>query len=351
MVASHNRQSEQDWDTAPPANVDDIDISDATAGPVTPKPSTVFTQTSLQIILLQALSARVEVIQYSNSIRGEPSYDDALRVGAELSKACRENKTYISKVNQTLELEARVTQLNINLLDLSIRHFLLLLHRPFAARGMKDPHFYFSRKVCLEAAVTILNYPPSESPTANQMLDDMAWDDYAQLKVVSGGFFKGIIIYAVMIIFQELQTQLEEDGPTFMLETKASREALKQCLRGVVDLVVDRIAAGENNVLGHMLISVFLAQIDAMEEGINPEPVVLEAAKKSTLLCYELLSARITGNDDLLHTDTGSTGALQDFGDQQDFDMELTMQNWSMDQDMQRSWLQSDCEDGVWWHS
>ncbi|TAQ89012.1 hypothetical protein B7494_g2675 [Chlorociboria aeruginascens] len=339
---------EQDWDTAPPANLDDIDISETTVDTVSPKPSTVFTQTSLQIILLQVLRPRLEVIRYANGIRSEPSYDDALRIGAELSKACRDSKSFMLRIIR--EPEARVTQLNINLLDLSIRLFLLILHRPFAAKGMKDPHFYFSRKICLETAVTMLNYPSSRSPTTNEMDGNVIRDDYTQLKIVSGGFFKGVAIYAVLTIFQELYTQLEEEGPAFTEEVQTSREPLKQCLRDIKNLIVDRITTGENNIMGHMLLSVVLAQIEATEEGINPEPVVLESAKNSVSLCYELLKARICGTNNTLPVDTGSSSHPQDLGDSQDFGMDFTLQDWSMHQHIHEPWLQFSCEDGGWWH-
>ncbi|KIN05350.1 hypothetical protein OIDMADRAFT_51161 [Oidiodendron maius Zn] len=316
--------SGQDWDTEPPANVDDIDISDTTTDPITPKPSTIFTQATFQIHLLQVFRPRLEAIQYSNRIRGEHSYDDALRVGAELSKACRDNKKFISRVNRTRESEVRVTQLNINLFDLSICLFLLILHSPFASKGMEDPHFYFSRKICLETALTMLNYPSSESPTTNQVVDNIFRDDYAQFKIVNGGFLKGIIVYATVAIFQGLSTQLEED--------------------------VDRITMEENNVMGRLLLSVFLAQVEATEEGVNPELVILETAKKKLLLCYDLLSARMVGIHDLIPVDTDPSGVPQDCGSPQDFSKDFTFQEWSIDQDIQGSWLQSACKDGVWWH-
>jgi hypothetical protein len=281
------------------------------------------------------------VIRYSNSIKSEPSYDDVLRVGAELLNACRDNKTFILKVNQSREPETRVTQLNINLIDLSIRLFLLILHRPFAAKGMKDPHFYFSRKVCLESAFAMLNYPSLECPGTNQNADSMILDDYAQLKIVSGDF-KGAIIYTSMIIFHELDTQLEEEGSAFTHETKASTESLKQCLQDILHLSADRITMGENNILIHLLVSVVLAHIEAMEEGVNPEPVVLESAKNSSLLCYDLMSARITGINGSLPTDTDSSGVLDYFGDSLAFGMDFAMQDLG-NQDIQESWLQFGC--------
>ena len=215
---------------------------------------------------------------------------------------------------------------------------------------MEDPHFYFSRKICLETAVTMLNYPSSESPTTNRVVDNIIRDDYAQFKIVNGGFLKGIIVYAAVVIFQELHTQLEEEGPSFTQETKANRETLKQCLRDTMDLTVDRITTGENNVMGYLLLSVFLAQVEATEEGICPELVILETAKKKLLFCYDLLSARMVGIHDLIPVDTDSSGVFQDSGSPQDFGKDFTFQEWSIDQDIQGSWLQSACEDGVWWH-
>lgn len=103
---------------------------------------------------------------------------------------------------------------------------------------------------------------------------------------------------------------------------------------------------GENNVKGHLFISVILTRIEAMENGINPEPVVLKTAQKSLFLCYELLSMRINGS---LSADTISSSVLQDLGGPQDFVVDFTVQDWSMDRDIQVSWFQSGHEDGAWW--
>ncbi|KFY92776.1 hypothetical protein V498_04746 [Pseudogymnoascus sp. VKM F-4517 (FW-2822)] len=342
--------SEQEWDTAPPANIDDIEISETTSDPVTPKPSNIFTQTSLQLMLLQAIGPRLEFIRHSNNIRNEPSYDDVLRVGAELMKALRDNKAFISRVNQSLQSQDqdRVTQFNINMVDLPLRLALLLLHRPFGAKGMKDPRFYFSRKICLESAVTILNYPSSETPLANQSADSMFRDDYAQFKVV-GGCFKSLITYTSTIIFHELYTQLKEEGTAFAQETKGSREPLKQCLRDLLDISVTRVTLEENSAMIRLLLVIILSLLDAKEEGIDPEPVVLEAGKKNSLLCYDLMSSRATAANALLPVETSSHNIFGNFEDPLDFGMDFTMQNFG-DQDIQGSWLRFACDDGVLWH-
>lgn len=342
--------SVDDFDTEPPANIDDVDIDETMLGPVNPKPSTTFTQCSIQIALLKAFQIRLEVVRFSNNIRFEPSYDEVLRVGSELSKACRQNDAFLSKFNQCLAADAKSSQFHRNLLDCSIRRFLLLVHRPFAAKGLKDPHYYFSRKVCLDSAVHMLKYPCSDFPTDGQVVNNGIRDDFAQLKTVSGGFFKRLMVHAAMVIFAELYTQLDED-PMFSEHDKPSRESLKQCLRELIQLAADRISVVENNVKGHLFMSVVLAQLEAMENGGDPERAVLEAARKSADKCYDLLVGRISAGMNVpVPVDSGPVIDIPGFEGAQDFGMDFTMQDWSLDQDNPDAWFKSGFEDGVWWH-
>ena len=336
-----------DFDTQPPANIDDADISDNTTGAVRSKCSSVFTQCSIQIALLKSFPIRLEVVRFSNSLRNEPSYEDVLRVGMELSKACKENETFIANVNKALPVASQVSQCNINLSDLAIRRFLLLVHRPFAAKGLKDPHYYFSRKVCLDTAIKLLRYPCSKYPTSDEMPINLPLDDFAQLKKVGGGFFKSLIVHVAMVIFSELYTQVDEES-TVAEHDKTTRDFLKQNLRDIIDLAAERITVGENNVKGHLFMSVVLAQLEAMETGVDCERAVLDAAAKSADLCHDLLVSRITAGMNV--PSEGSMNDALDFGGTavQDFGMDFNMQDW-VDQESRDAWFKSGFEDGVWW--
>lgn len=341
--------SREDFDTDPPANIDDADLSENNPGPLTPKPSTTFTQTSIQIALLKAFGLRIQVVRFANNLRGEPSYDDVLRIGSALSKALRENNTFISRTNQSREPAARVSQLQQNLFDLSIRRFLLLVHRPFAAKGLKDPHYYFSSKTCLDTAITMLKYPCSDHTATLSVSSDMR-GDYAQLKTTSGGFFKSIMVHVSMVIFAQLWSQIEEDN-TFSAHEKSNREPLKQCLRDVITLSAARIAEVENNIKGHLFMSLIMAQVEAMEEGLDPVPRVLDAATKSADKCYDMLVARYsTMNGSIPPTDRCPNDP-QAFWGGPDFGIDFAMQDWTLDPaSSQDSWFKSGFEDGAWWH-
>jgi len=337
--------SHEDYDTEPPANIDDADLSESTVGPLTPKPITTFTQTSIQIALLKVFGLRLQVVRFANNLRGEPSYDDVLRVGSALSKALKENGAFVSRVNQSREPAARVSQLQQNIFDLSIRRFLLLVHRPFAAKGIKDPHYFFSRKMCLDTAITMLKYPCSDyAPSGGT---DMR-DDYAQLKTTSGGFFKSIMVHVSMVIFAELWAQIEDDG-VFSEYGKSKREPLKQCLREVIALSANRIAEVENNIKGHLFMSLIMAQVEGMEAGLDPVPGVLDAATKSADKCYDLLVARYSAMNGSIPPADRCPNDPQSFWGGPDFAMDFTMQDWTLDPES-NPWFKSGFEDGAWWH-
>lgn len=83
--------SMDDFDTEPPANINDEDIDETTRVPPLSKSSDTFTQTAIQILLLKSLSTRLRVVRL-NDFRCEPSYDEVLELGAELTKTCKDSR-------------------------------------------------------------------------------------------------------------------------------------------------------------------------------------------------------------------------------------------------------------------
>jgi hypothetical protein len=335
--------SYSDWDTEPPANIDDIDLNESTTSIVSKAPH-IFTQTSLQLALLKSLPARLEVIRLANNFRTEPKYDEILAIDSTLTNACKENITFINKTNASCPPNSpAISQLNRNLLDLSIRRFILILHRPFAAKARTDPRYYFSRKVCLDSSLTMLTYPssPPNFPPPGPGIDD----DYTRLKIVGGGFFKGVIVHGNMTLFTELLAQIEEGT-----SPSIARESLKTVFRDVIDLAAKRIALVENNVKGHLFSSIVLAQIEALEQGRDPEQAVLKAARESMALCLDLLKKRIERmprvmerNDGLQLTGSAGVGMIDSLNPT--LGMDFTMQDWTMDFDSPDSFLMSGWED------
>jgi hypothetical protein len=273
-----------DFDTEPPLNIDDEDISEHTIVIPTPKPNYIFTRTSIQIILLQSLRTRLEIVQFINSIHSESSYDAVLRFGQDITKACNNANRLIHSYPTHLP---RPTAFQTNLLDIFVRRFLLEIHRPFFVRSQSDPRYYFSRKVCLETALLIFlrSDPPPQATI----------DDYERLKRIGDGFFKPIFFHAITIITVELILQLEEDiasGLPPSAQTKSNREPLYRAVDEMGILLIDRIRMGENNSKGPVLFSATAALIHALTNGIPPEEVIPKAAIRTAQQCFEILRTR-----------------------------------------------------------
>ena len=137
----------------PPKNINDSEIAEAGLEPPHSKPNTTFTDTSLQLILHGSFLQRLAIARLLNHFRSKPLYEDILHLSSEvlqvIGDAIRLLQTF-----RTLLSSTRLT-FYINFYQLSVRRFLLALHLPFAVKGRKDPHFYFSRKVCTEQAFII----------------------------------------------------------------------------------------------------------------------------------------------------------------------------------------------------
>ncbi|TVY35307.1 Transcription factor [Lachnellula subtilissima] len=312
-----------DFDTESPANINDEDIDENTTIPPVSKPNDVFTQTSIQIILLSSLRTRIEILQVSNNLNSEPSYEEVSRLGEIMNIECRANCSFVRKIRNQ-KAEARPTQLQCNVLDLYLRRFILILCCSIATKPQNDPQQYFARKICLDSSVAMVSYASSESGT-KQSLKDFPYDDYTCLRTRSGGFFESVIPHSIIIIFHELVTQLKEQD-SFISQSQELRKPLKDILREACELLAVRVSVGKNNVKGHLLFSAALGQIEAIEAGTSVSQGAVEGAKRSAEICSALMA------------DTESVLAPELESTQQD-GLGFETQDWSMDFVMPDAWL------------
>jgi hypothetical protein len=101
-----------DFDTEAPENINDEDIDENTSASPVSKPSNVFTQTSIQIILLSSLKTRIEILQVSNTLNTEPSYEEVSRLGEIMSKECKASSSFVRNI-QSQKANPRPTQLQV----------------------------------------------------------------------------------------------------------------------------------------------------------------------------------------------------------------------------------------------
>jgi Fungal specific transcription factor domain len=275
----------QDFDTEPPSNFDDAQLDEAMKTEPVPKQMDVFTQTSVQMALMKSLSVRLQVARLASDFRAELSYDETLRLGAELSAVCRSNTVLFQSFRKD---QGQPTSFHTKILDLLTHRFLLTLHHPFAIKAKRNPTYYFSRKICQECSLSLLSYTPSPLDTR------VKEDDYTRIRLLGGGLFRDVPLHATMVISQELINQLLEDSSLFISASNSPcRNEFQRAIEDYVELTLSRIKAGEVNVKGYVFASCILAQINAMQAGTSIEGSILQELTKSLKLCYRLLRLRV----------------------------------------------------------
>jgi hypothetical protein len=275
--------SPNDYDTLPPSNVNDDELAEATTVPLQPKPPGQFTQCAAQIALYETLPLRLEICRLINSLRFTLSYDEALRLGADMLAACREKLTLLQSFLGSSAPHA-LNIFQVKLFDTMMRRFFLCLHRPFYVRSAHDPKFYYSRKVCLDASLMIAR--PTMNPAEGE-----EEDDWVRLMYRGVGFVKSFVLHSLATIYFELTARLEDDQDTLLtappiISPYASRPHVPPELRPYYDAMVfarfvteKRLRNGDVDAKGYIWFCAAVARVDALLSRTDPGPAVLAASK------------------------------------------------------------------------
>lgn len=277
--------SPDDYNTLPPSNLNDEDISEAGPSPLQPKPPMEFTQCSMQIAFYETLPLRLEICRLINSLKFSLPYDEALRLGTGMLTACRGRLAFFqSFLGSSVAHAPNLFQ--VKLFDTLTRRFILCLHRPFYVRSAHDPKFYYSRKVCLHASLMIAR--PTASPAEGYEVDD-----WARLTYRCVGFIKSCFLHSISTIYFELTSRLEEDQDTLLTAAPAisagtQRPHVPLDLQPYYNALVfarfateERLRNGDANGKGYVWFCAALARVDALLSRADPAPAVLAASRKA----------------------------------------------------------------------
>ncbi|RSL84584.1 hypothetical protein CEP51_003820 [Fusarium floridanum] len=273
------RISFDEFDTEVPANINDDEL-DETSTTIQPHPRTTYTQMSMQLILLDSLPTRLRILQLLSGLHSELSYVDALALSTKVSDACRAYNRFLKDNEHSTSLFHR------NLLEYLVRRFMIPLHCPFASQAHVNPLFHYSLKVSLETSMAIISPEPD--------------DRFSRLMSINSGLFREGLRYAFTTITFELIQQTESQRMDGTLgRSSQHRDSLKQVVREMMDLSLERIRQGETNIKGHMFLNMILALVEAKEEDVPHEFKVAQRARESLELCFDLLQPQVGTHLDL----------------------------------------------------
>ncbi|RYO83949.1 hypothetical protein DL766_000990 [Monosporascus sp. MC13-8B] len=282
--------SSEDFNCKPPANLNDSQlVSGSTIDPV-PKADDTFTDTSLQITLRR------------------PAVSAFQRL----------------------------------LCDMVLQLYFLVLHLPYMHPAMAKPLLHFSRDVCLETALgisytalmpSLMNDDPVLVALHAAAKTEPACEEYVRLMICGSGPFRYIHIQSHNVIAAGLLALVHNElpgpfDPATMSQVAvpfgAGRELRKlelhAMLRAAAKWAELRLAAGETNVKDYVTISVPLASIEAVMEGVAADSARqtkgLEAFRHAASILrntasYEASSCEDTRGTDPTHEDVDGIGSFR----------------------------------------
>ncbi|KAI0436890.1 fungal-specific transcription factor domain-containing protein [Xylaria telfairii] len=261
--------SYDDFDTDPPANLNDEDmVEDSTI--LRQHDEATQTDTSLQRFLLQNLSPRLEILLRMNGLGTHFEDEQILVLSAKLGAACREVDAQVRT-----DHDSQTVSFTRNMASLLLRRFLLILHRPLAGRIRENALYYHSRKVSFDSAMALLKPAPN--------------DVFSHLMLCGGGLFKSCINHASLALASELLIEIEEQG------SSTYRQMLVDAVIEARQQWVQRLKLGDTNVRLHMKLSIVLSHAEHMGEegGQVLQQRMAQSAKDSLELCHLLIKENL----------------------------------------------------------
>jgi len=277
-----------DFDTEPPGNFNDADlIEGGDVGPARNKDSNAFSQTSVQIALFRSFPMRLAIAKHINDVQSKAGYAETLRVNGELAASCRELVKQMAVwpaddlgVSGVSDFQRRITEWALN-------RFFLALHVPKLVQSFTDPTYYFSRKMCVDAALK-LSHVSNLLPTQPYSKTG----DFDSLLRSGAGPWRQVVFQGVAIIGLELLKRREEEHAGGGVAVTLGCSEMRSALEAALDLTVRQIRSGETNAKGHAAVKTMLAQIDGLESGLNEKELDESIEREVTTAlrrCYGLM--------------------------------------------------------------
>lgn len=267
-----------DFDTCPPADVNDKDIDENTNLLPQQENKTGVTDTHVQIVLWSCIQSRLQVIQCLNGISGDLPYQEVLAITSDIDNACKKCAQIMKQPGQD-QASVPGACFRGNYADHLLRRFLLPLHRPFSHLCRTSPLIYFSRKVSIDTALAVI------LPFQDK--------DFDRLIEVTRGPVRDCVHQASLVLSLELVAEVEDTLETAHLASVSShREMMMGALNKAIGIEARRLQNGETNVKLHMWLSMIVGHLQATMKGEPVHESLLRSAKESLESSYRFLLQR-----------------------------------------------------------
>ena len=369
--------SEGDFDTKPPSNYDDEQLTPRTTAPenatapsqlpegqrqqqeqgtgresscnVRAKPEMTCTQTSIAIALRKSLVIRLSVVKFLNGVSGLPgSYEEALRLDSQLREV---HKSVRHAIQAWSPESISTSRFEILFLELVHHRFLLALHIPYlgpALNPQSGSAYAFSRQVILDAALQIwcIVIPASfltggAAVSAGGSATELAAEAQAQVDKENdiarfircgSGSLHSAAVQVFIVVCIELRTEVRQPH---ILGPVPLRRDLFSVIEEAKSFTYSAMEAGHSNAKCHVMPCIAFAQIHGTIMGLNNRQVfdmTIRAGEDAADRCIQIFERAVQPmsqiptpswsdflGDDFINVDNPWMGIPQNTVDDWDF--------------------------------
>ncbi|KAF5971901.1 hypothetical protein FBULB1_8989 [Fusarium bulbicola] len=279
--------AEEEFDTEPPGNYDDDEIM---ASGATPRPNNVFTQVSTARALRLTFATRLKVVKLLNDLKSGDSYQETLRLDAELKASYKEANRMLKDCKKS---QNSPTEFELTVGDFIMRRYLCALHFPCYGLSLQEPSYAFSRKMTVESAFRMWSAVSSDGVS---MVTSPDKQQFARLVTCSSGFFRLSTWQSSIILVLELGSTVQEDDG---LSLAPVRPDLFKVMEDSKSWNLRTIEAGETNIKGYLMLSILMAQITGIMRHLSDTEIVEfilkagEEAMQDALVVFESFLAQL----------------------------------------------------------
>ncbi|KAL1627527.1 hypothetical protein SLS56_006351 [Neofusicoccum ribis] len=269
--------STDDFDCERPSDLDDFRTDDG-------GDQAVKTRKSAQNILVDSLPVRLQIAKFLNHFRSDLSYSTALSLSAQLTRLIRTHSSSLTESSESEKFQRKMV-------EFLTQRFLIPLHHMFAGQAKTSPAFYFSRRMCLDASLLVLN---STRPEPGAQL-------YRKLMGLGNGLYHITLLHAAVCIVLELMWQNDEASSLSSLVTQSSllsQQEQKAAIRSYATLVRERLKKGQGNFKVYVLVGLAVAQLDNLEGEGAEESDLAKHMEDMLEECVETLAKTLPGRPD-----------------------------------------------------
>ncbi|KAF4975108.1 hypothetical protein FZEAL_8056 [Fusarium zealandicum] len=277
-----------DFNTEPPGNFDDdqLVLEDPES-----RPEHDFTQVSIARALRKTFSCRLSVAKLLNDLNSRSTYDETLRLDAELRASYRVLSQTLQSCKSTGS--SLPSEFELCAVDFIMRRYISALHFPFYSPSLHETCYAFSRKVAVETSLKLwcAAYPPSSIPAVSSCSSSFASSrqEFSRFTICGFGFFRTVAWQASLVIAVELRTRLQEEESLCPAPLPSD---LLCVLRDFKIWTLRCIQAGETNVKGHLGVCLMTAQIEGLMARLPRDELVrsmIRAGEEAEETCSSIL--------------------------------------------------------------